>query len=178
MEGGSATLPINLVSPPTTTYPTEDPQLRVLSNWEGDPEVATGSEPVFTSHPRTQSPMVVHESPQYIVVVESPPPTPQLNTVGPVPLPPSPGPRQVAYVEQVQGIPYLIRPSCGGGWGGGHSFSEGAPAPVAAGPAPPSRPAGGPSGPSVAGGAAWVVLAVGSRVQTPAIATHLRGARE
>ena len=27
VEGGSATLPINLVSPPTTTSPTEDPQL-------------------------------------------------------------------------------------------------------------------------------------------------------
>ena len=30
VEGGSATLPINLVSPPTTTSPTEDPQMRVL----------------------------------------------------------------------------------------------------------------------------------------------------
>ena len=35
VEGGSATLPINLVSPPTTTSPTEDPQLRVLPNWGG-----------------------------------------------------------------------------------------------------------------------------------------------
>ena len=35
MEGGSATHPINLVSPPTTTSPTEDPQPRVLPNWGG-----------------------------------------------------------------------------------------------------------------------------------------------
>ena len=116
VEGGSAALPINLVSPPTTTSPTEDPQ---LPNLGGDPEVATGSEPVFASHPRTQSPVVVHESPQCIVVDESPPPPPQPNTVGPVPPPPSPRPRQVAYIEQVQGIPHLIWPSCGGGWGGG-----------------------------------------------------------
>ena len=71
MEGGSATLPINLVRPPTTPSPTEDPQLRVLPNWGEDPEVATGSKPVFASHPRTQSPMLVHESPQYIVVDKS-----------------------------------------------------------------------------------------------------------
>ena len=69
VEGGSATLPINLVSPTTTTFPTEDPQLPF---WKGDPQVATGSELVFAFHPRTQSPMVVHESPQYIVVDESP----------------------------------------------------------------------------------------------------------
>ena len=154
VEGGSATLPINLLSPPTTTSPTGDPQLRILPNWGGDPEVATGLEPVFASPPRTQSPMVVHESQQYIVVDESPPPPPQPNTVGPVSPPPSPRPRQVAYMEQVQGIPHLIRPSCGGGSGGGHSSSGGAPAPVAARSTPPSCPAGGPSGPSVAGGAA------------------------
>ena len=100
VEGGSATLPKNLVSPPTTTSPTEDPQ---LPNSGGDPEVATGSEPVFASHPRTQSPIVVHESPQYIVVDESPAPPPRPNTVGPVSPPPSPRPRQVAYIEQVQG---------------------------------------------------------------------------
>ena len=35
VEGGSATLPINLVSPPTTTSPTEDPQPRLLFNWGG-----------------------------------------------------------------------------------------------------------------------------------------------
>ena len=151
VEGGSATLPINLVPPPTTTSPTED---RQLPNLGGDPEVAAGMEPVFASHPRTQSPMVVHESPQYIVVDESPPPPPRPNTVGPVPLPPSPRPRQVAYIEQVQGIPHLIRPSCGGGSGGGHSSSRGAQALVAARPTPPSRPAGRLSGPSVAGGAA------------------------
>ena len=91
MEGGTATLPINLVSPPTKTSPTEDPQ---LPNLGGDPEVATGSEPVFASQPRTQSPMVVHESPQYIVMDESPPPPPRPNTVGPVPPPPSPRHRQ------------------------------------------------------------------------------------
>ena len=119
VEGGSATLPINLVSPPTTTSHTEDPQLRVLPNWGGDPEVATGSEPVFAFHPRTQSPLVVPDSSEYIVVDESPPPPPQLNTVGPVSPPPSARPRQVAYIEQVQGIPHLIRPSCGGGSGEG-----------------------------------------------------------
>ena len=151
VEGGSATLPINLVSPPTNTSPTEDPQ---LPNWGGDPEVATGSEPVFASHPRTRSPMVVHESPQYIVVDDSPPPPPRPNTVGHVPPPPSPRHRQVAYIEHVQGIPHLVRPSSGGGSGGGHPSSGGAPAPVAARPTTPSRPAGGPSGPSVAGGAA------------------------
>ena len=115
VEGGSATLPINLVSPPTNTSPTEDPQ---LPNWGGDPGVATGSEPVFASHPRTRSPMVVHESPQYIVVDDSPPPPPRPNTVGHVPPPPSPRHRQVAYIEHVQGIPHLVRPSSGGGSGG------------------------------------------------------------
>ena len=91
VEGGTATLRINLVSPPTTTSPTEDPQPQVLPNWGGgDPEVATGSEPVFASHPRIQSPVVVHESPYYLVVDESPPPPPQPTTVGPVPPPPSP----------------------------------------------------------------------------------------
>ena len=117
VEGGSATLPINLVSPPTTTSPTEDPQPRVLPNWGVDPEVAAGSEPVFACHPRIQSPVVVHESPQYIVVDESPPPPPQPNTVGPVPPPPSP--RQPACIEHVNGVPYLIRPSRGRGSGRG-----------------------------------------------------------
>ena len=35
VEGGSATLPINLVPPPSTTFPMEDPQSRVLPNWGG-----------------------------------------------------------------------------------------------------------------------------------------------
>ena len=87
VEGGSATLPKNLVSPPKNTSPTEDPQ---LPNWGGDPEVATGSEAVFASHPRTRSPMVVHESPRYIVVDDSPTPPPRPNTVGHVPLRPHP----------------------------------------------------------------------------------------
>ena len=116
VEGGSATLPINLVSPPATTSPTVDPQPRVLPDWGGIPEVATGSEPVFASHQRIQSPVVVHESPQYIVVEESPPPPPQPNVVGAVPPPPSP--RQPAYIEQVNGIPYLIGPSRDGGSAG------------------------------------------------------------
>ena len=118
VEGGSATLPINLVSPPSTTSPMEDPQPRVLPNWGGDPEVATGSEPFSASHPRIQSPMVVLESPQYIVVHESPPPPPQPGTVGLVPPPPSPRPRQPAYIEHVNLIPYMIGPSRGGGSGG------------------------------------------------------------
>ena len=84
--------------------------------------------------------MVVHETPQYIVVDESPPPPPQPNAVGPVSLPPSA--RQPAYIDHANGIPYLIRPSRGGGSaGGGDSSSGGAPAPVAARPTPPSRPA-------------------------------------
>ena len=64
LEGGSATLPINLVSPPSTTSPVEDPQPRVLTNRRGDPEVATGSDPVSAPPLRIQSPRVVHESPQ------------------------------------------------------------------------------------------------------------------
>ena len=62
--------------------------------------------------------MVVHESPQYIVVDDSPPPPPRPNTVGHVPPPPSPRHRQVAYIEHVQGIPHLVRPSSGGVRGG------------------------------------------------------------
>ena len=100
-ERGSATLPINLVSPPSTTFPMEDPQPRVLPKWRGDPGVATGSEPVFVSDLSMQSPMVVHESPQYIVVEVSPPPPPQPNPVGPISHPPSP--RQWAYIERVNG---------------------------------------------------------------------------
>ena len=119
VEGGSATLPINLVSLPSTTSPMEDPQPRVLPNSVGDPEVATGSGPVLASHPRIQIPIVVHESPQYIVMDESPPPPPEPNTVGPVSPLPSPRPRQAAYIERVHGIPHLIRPSRGGGSGGG-----------------------------------------------------------
>ena len=38
VEGGSANLPINLVSPSSTTSPMEDSQLRVLSDWGGDPK--------------------------------------------------------------------------------------------------------------------------------------------
>ena len=41
VEGGSETLPINLVSPPSTTFPMEDPQRQVLPHL-GDPEVARG----------------------------------------------------------------------------------------------------------------------------------------
>ena len=149
VEGGSGTLPKNLVSPPTNTSPTEDPQ---LPNRGGGPEVLTGSEPVFASDPRTQSPLVVHESPQYIVVDESPPPPPRPNIVGPVPRPPSPRHRQVAYIEHVQGSPHLLRPSSGGGSGGGHPSGGGAPAPVAAHPTPPCHPAGGPPVPPWEGG--------------------------
>ena len=119
VEGGSATLQINLGSPPSTTSTMEEPRPRVLPDLGGDPEVATGSEPVFASLPKIQSPMVVHESPQYIVADESPPPTPQPNTVGPVSPPPSPRPPKVAYIERVHGIPHMIWPPRGGGSGGG-----------------------------------------------------------
>ena len=61
--------------------------------------------------------MVVHETPQYIVVDESPPPPLQPNAVGPVS--PRPSARQPAYMDHANGIPYLIRPSRGGGSGGG-----------------------------------------------------------
>ena len=74
VEGGSATVPISLVPPLSTTSPMEKPQPRLKPNLGGGPEVATGSEPVFASHLRIQSPLVIHESPQYIVVDESPPP--------------------------------------------------------------------------------------------------------
>ena len=116
LEVGPATLPINFFSPPSTTSPTKDPQPRVPPNWGGDPEVATGSEPVFASHPRIQSPVVVHESAQYIVVDESPPPLPQPNAAGPVPPPPSQ--RGPAYIKHVNRILYLIRPTRGGDSGG------------------------------------------------------------
>ena len=113
----------------------EDPQRRVLPNGGGDPEVKVGSEPVFASHPSIQSPTVVHESPQYIVVAESPPPPLPPNPVGPIS--PRLSPRRGAYMERVQGIGGVIRPSRGGGSGGGHSSSGVAPAPVAARPTPP-----------------------------------------
>ena len=118
----------------------------------GGPEVATGPEPVFASHPQAPSSTVVHKSPQYIVVEESPLPPLQLKPVRRISSPPSPSPG--AYNEYLNGIPYLIRPSHGGGSGGEHSSSGGAPAPVAARRTPSFCPAGGPSGPSVAGGAA------------------------
>ena len=72
--------------------------------------------PVFASHPRIQSPMEVHESPQYIVVDELPPPPPQPNAVGPVSPPLSP---LTAYVEHVHGIPYFVQRARDGGSGGG-----------------------------------------------------------
>ena len=140
VEGGSATLPINLVSPPTTTSHTEDPQ---MPNWGGGPEVATGPEPVFASHPRTQSPLVVHESPQYIVVDEFPSPPPRPNTVGLVPPPPSPRHHQVAYIEHVQGILHLVRPSSGGGSRGGTSLQWGGASTCCCAPHTPVLPCGG-----------------------------------
>ena len=115
MEEGSATLLINLVSPSITTSPMEEPQPHALPNWGGDPEVATGSEAVFASHPRTQSPVVVHESPQYIVMDESSPPLPQPNTVGLVSPPPSSRPRQAAYIRgfySVLSTVFLLCLSC------------------------------------------------------------------
>ena len=47
VEGGSATLPVNLVSPPTTTSPTEDPQPRVLPNWGGGSRGCNGLRACF-----------------------------------------------------------------------------------------------------------------------------------
>ena len=105
VQGDSATLPINLVSAPSTTFAMQDPEPRVLPNWGGNPEVATVSEPVFASHPSIQSPTLVHQSPQYIVEEESPPPAPGPNLVGPISPPPSP--RQGAYTEHVNGSPAI-----------------------------------------------------------------------
>ena len=76
---------------------------------------SVASEPVFASHPRIQSPMVVHESPQYIVVDESPPPPPQPNTGGSVSPPLSP---LAAHIQRVDGIPYLVPPFRDGGGAG------------------------------------------------------------
>ena len=47
VEGVSDTLPINLVSPPTTTSPTEDPQLPVLPNLGGGSRGCNGLGPCF-----------------------------------------------------------------------------------------------------------------------------------
>ena len=73
-----------------------------------------------------------------------------LHTVGPVPRPPSPRPRQAACIERVQGIPRLIRPSSGGGSGGGHSSSGGGACTSCCAPHTSVSPCGGFSGPSVA----------------------------
>ena len=91
--------------------------------------------------PQIQPPTVIHESPHCIVVEESPPPPQRPTPVGPVSPPPSP--RRVTYIQHVDGIPYLIRPSVGGSSRGGHTSSGGAPAPVAARPTPSFHPAGG-----------------------------------
>ena len=88
----------------------------------GAPRGTTGVEPVSAPVPQIQPPTVVHESPHYIVVDESPPPPPRPNPVGPVSPPPSP--RRVTYIQHVDGIPYLIRPSVGGGSGGGGGHSS------------------------------------------------------
>ena len=141
MKVGSANVPINLVSTPSTTFRMEDPQPRVLPNYWGDPGVAMASEPVFASHPAIQSPTVVPESPQYMVVEQSPPPPPQLNPVGPISPPPLP--RQGAYIEHVNGIPSLIRPSRGGGSGGGAFFWLGGTCTFCCAPNTPVLPCGG-----------------------------------
>ena len=117
MEGGLATFPTNLVSPPSTTFPMKHPQPLVQPNWGRNPEVAAGLEPVFASHLSIKSLTLVHELPQYIVVEESLLPPPQPNPVGPDSPPLSP--RQGAYIKYLNGIPYLIRPSHGEGSGGG-----------------------------------------------------------
>ena len=105
----------------------------------GGQEVATGLKPVCASHLSTQSSTVVHGSPQCIVVEESLPPAPQPTPVDPI-FPPL-SPCHKAYIEQVHGIPHLIRPSHGGGRGGEHSSSGQAPAPVAPGLMPLFCPA-------------------------------------
>ena len=83
----------------------------------GDPEAVTDAEPVSAPHPQIQSPTVVHESPQYIVVEESPTPPPQPNPVSSISSPPPP--REGADIGYVNGIAYLIRPSRSGSPGGG-----------------------------------------------------------
>ena len=93
VERGSATLPINLVSPPGTTFPVEGPQPRVLTGARGEIQRLQQARSRFcASHSSIQSPTVVHESPQYVVVEECPSPARQPNPVGPTS--PSPSPRQ------------------------------------------------------------------------------------
>ena len=116
---------------------------------------AKGAEPVSAPHPKIKSPTVVHESPQYIVVEESPPPASQPNPVGPISPPQSA--RQEAYIQHVNGMSYLIRPSRGGssGGGGGNIVPVGERLHLLQrAPDPRFVLRRGPSGPSVAGGAA------------------------
>ena len=47
LEGGSATLPINLVSPPTTASRMEEPQSRAIPNWGGGSRGHNGRETCF-----------------------------------------------------------------------------------------------------------------------------------
>ena len=71
-EGGSSILPINLVSPPSTTSHVAEPLPRAFPGCRGAPRATTGAEPVFAPVSQIQLPTVVHESPKYIVVEESP----------------------------------------------------------------------------------------------------------
>ena len=142
MEGGSATVPINLVCSPFDYISYEGPPTAGTAPLGGgDPEVATGSEPVFASHLSIQSPTVVHKLPQYIFLEESLLPHPQPNPVGPISPPPSP--RQKAYIEHVHGISHLIRPSGVGGSGGGHSSRWGGICTCCCTPHTPVLPCGG-----------------------------------
>ena len=116
LEGGSATLLINLVSPPSTRFPVEEAEPRAIPNSGGAEGGITGAELVSAPAPQMQPPTVVHETPHYIVVEESPPPAPRRNPIGSVSHPPSP--RGVTYIQHVDGISYLIRPSMVGSSGG------------------------------------------------------------
>ena len=152
MEGGWATLPLNLVPPPSIAPSLAEPQPWSLPIKRGAPGAVTSTEHVSAPHPQIQRPRVVHESPQYILAEESPPPPPQANPVGPIT--PLRAPRQGAYIQHMSSIPYLTRRFRGGCSGGGHSSGGGALGPVAARPTPSFEPAGQPSDPSVAGGSA------------------------
>ena len=152
VEGGSATLSINLVSPPTNTSPTEDPYLPKSG---GGIQRLQRDRSLFLLPIREPNHLWWFMSHHSIFWWTSP----HRNRHGRILSALFPLRRHPATAR------WLTSSTCKesrtwfghlvvGVWGGGHSSSGGVPAPVAACATPPSRPAGGPSGPSVAGGAA------------------------
>ena len=96
--------------------------------------------------------MVVHESPHYIVVQQSPPLDPQPNPVGPISAPSSMW--RGAYNQRLGGIQNPDSTIPGWEFWGGFILSvKGGSPPVAARPTRSCHPAVGPPGPYVARGA-------------------------